>query len=309
MANIYDGAFRTIINDCRKWIIPLVNEIFGENYTGNEEVWFLPNEHFLDQQDKPGKERITDTNFRIIGKDIKKYHIECESSYPDGKITIRLFEYDAQIALDEGEIIEETLTVTFPNTAVLYLRTYKKTPNKMKYVIATPGGIVQYNIPIIKMQDYSLDIIFEKRLFMLIPFYIFSHENHFSEYNRNEQKLKELKAEYQVILEKLDKLEQQEVIGAFDKRTIIELSGDVIQEIARRYENVQKGIGDMMRGALIETEARTILNQGKNQGISETKKKTAMKMLKRGKLTTEEIAEDLELSIEEVEQLAKLQTM
>lgn len=32
-------------------------------------------------------------------------------------------------------------------------------------------------------------------------------------------------------------------------------------------------------------------------------------MLKRGKLTTEEIAEDLELSIEEVEQLAKLQTM
>ena len=309
MANIYDGAFRTIVNDCRKWIIPLVNEIFGENYTGNEEVWFLSNEHFLDQQDKPDKERITDTNFRIIGKDIKKYHIECESSYPDGKITIRLFEYDAQIALDEGEIIEETLTVTFPNTAVLYLRTYKKTPNKMKYVIATPGGIVQYNIPIIKMQDYSLDIIFEKRLFMLIPFYIFSHENHFSEYNRNEQKLKELKAEYQVILEKLDKLEQQEVIGAFDKRTIIELSGDVIREIARRYENVQKGIGDMMRGALIETEARTILNQGKNQGISETKKKTAMKMLKRGKLTTEEIAEDLELSIEEVEQLAKLQTM
>ncbi len=107
----------------------------------------------------------------------------------------------------------------------------------------------------------------------------------------------------------MDKLEQQEVIGAFDKRTIIELSGDVIQEIARRYENVQKGIGDMMRGALIETEARTILNQGKSQGISETKKKTAMKMLKRGKLTTEEIAEDLELSIEEVEQLAKLQTM
>lgn len=309
MANIYDGAFRTIINDCRKWIIPLVNEIFGENYTGNEEVCFLPNEHFLDQQDKPDKERITDTNFRIIGKDIKKYHIECESSYPDRKITIRLFEYDAQIALDEGEIIEETLTVTFPNTAVLYLRTYKKTPNKMKYVIATPGGIVQYNIPIIKMQDYSLDTIFEKRLFMLIPFYIFSHENRFSEYNRNEQKLKELKVEYQVILEKLDKLEQQEVIGAFDKRTIIELSGDVIQEIARRYENVQKGIGDMMRGTLIETEARTILNQGKSQGISETKKKTAMKMLKRGKLTTEEIAEDLELSIEEVEQLAKLQTM
>ena len=63
--------------------------------------------------------------------------------------------------------------MTFPNTAVLYLRTYKKTPDKMKYVIITPGGTVQYDIPIMKVQKYSLDDIFEKRLLMLIPFYIF----------------------------------------------------------------------------------------------------------------------------------------
>ena len=42
-------------------------------------------------------------------------------------------------------------------------------------------------------------------------------------------------------------------IGAFDKRTIIDLSGDVIKEIAQKYENVQKVVGDMMRGAMIET--------------------------------------------------------
>ena len=116
MANIYDGAFRTILNDCRKLIIPVINEIFGETYTGNEEIRFFPNEHFLDQQDKADKERITDTNFTVYGKMPKKYHVECESSLPDGRITIRLFEYDAQIALDEGGVTEETLTVTFPNT-------------------------------------------------------------------------------------------------------------------------------------------------------------------------------------------------
>ena len=305
MANIYDGAFRTILNDCRKLIIPVINEIFGETYTGEEEIQFFPNEHFIDQQDEAGRERITDTNFTVFGKTPKKYHIECESSLSDGKITIRLFEYDAQIALDEGEVTEETLTVTFPNTAVLYLRTYQKTPDKMKYVIITPGGTVQYDVPIMKVQKYSLDDIFEKRLLILIPFYIFSHEKSFPEYNSNEQKLAELKAEYQEILERLDRLERQEVIGAFDKRTIIELSGDVIKEIAQKYENVQKGVGDIMGGALIETEARTILNQG----IRETKKQTALRMLKIGKLTTEEIAEYLELSVEEVEQLAGLQTV
>ena len=309
MGNIYDGAFRTILNDCRKLIIPVINEIFDEHYTGEEEIRFFPNEHFLDQQDAADKERITDTNFQIIGRIVKKYHLECESSLPDGKITIRLFEYDAQIALDEGEVTEETLTVIFPNTAVMYLRAYKKTPDKMKYVIVTPGGTVQYDVPIMKVQSYSLDEIFEKRLLMLIPFYIFSHEKSFSEYNNNEQKLEELKAEYRIILERLDDLEKQGIIGAFDKRTIIELSSDVIREIARKYENVQKGIGAMMRGPLIQTEARTILNRGISQGISETKKETALRMLKMGKLTVEEIAEYSALSVAEVEQLANLQTV
>ena len=309
MGNIYDGAFRTILNDCRKLIIPVINEIFSEHYTGEEDIRFFPNEHFLDQQDVADKERITDTNFQIIGITAKKYHLECESSLPDGRITIRLFKYDAQIALDEGEVTEETLTVTFPNTAVMYLRAYKKTPDKMKYVIITPGGTVQYDVPIMKVQSYSLDEIFEKRLLMLIPFYIFSHEKSFSEYNNNEQKLEELKAEYRIILERLDDLEKQGIIGAFDKRTIIELSSDVIREIARKYENVQKGIGAMMRGPLIQTRARTILNRGISQGISETKKETALRMLKAGKLTVEEIAEYSALSVAEVEQLANLQTV
>ena len=107
-------------------------------------------------------------------------------------------------------------------------------------------------------------------------------------------------------MERLDKLECQNVIGAFDKRTIIELSNDVIREIAQKYENVRKGVGEIMGGALIETEARVILNQGKSEGISETKKKTALRMLRMGKLTIEEIAECAELSVAEVEQIAGL---
>ena len=168
-------------------------------------------------------------------------------------------------------------------------------------MIVTPGGTIQYDIPIMKVQTYSVDDIFEKRLLMLVPFYIFSHEKSFPEYNSNAQKLEELKAEYQEILEKLDELERQEVIGAFDKQTIIDLSGDVLDEIAQKYENVQKGLGDMMRGALLETSARTILNQG----ISQNQRETALRMLKRGKMTIEEIAEDTGLSVAEVEQLAE----
>ena len=41
MSDIYDGAFRTILNDCRKLVIPVINEIFGESYTGDEKIEFF----------------------------------------------------------------------------------------------------------------------------------------------------------------------------------------------------------------------------------------------------------------------------
>ena len=69
------------------------------------------------------------------------------------------------------------------------------------------------------------------------------------------------------------------------------------------YENVQKGIGEIMGGALIETEARTILNQGR----TEMKREMACKLIKNGKLSIEEIAECSGLKLEEVEELANLQ--
>lgn len=270
MADIYDGAFRTIINDCRHLLLPLINEIFQEDYSGNERIEFHPNEHFIDQQNEADKRRITDTNFTII-RDIsrKNYHLECESGSPDGRMTIRLFEYDAQIALDDGTVVKETLTVTFPHTAVLYLRSSQKMPEQMRYVMITPGGTVEYEIPIMKVQTYSIDEIFQKKLLLLIPFYMFTHEKDFEIYNSNEEKLQQLKAEWRYILERLNQMEQQGGIGAFDKRTIIEISKDVIKELAKKYVNISQEVGDIMSGALLETEARKIRDEGKTVAIQQ----------------------------------------
>lgn len=80
VANIpYDDVFRTLLNDCSSLIIPVINEIFGEHYTGEEEIVFSPNEHFLNQQGGKEGERITDTNFKIIAAETKKYHWECQA--------------------------------------------------------------------------------------------------------------------------------------------------------------------------------------------------------------------------------------
>ena len=45
---------------------------------------------------------------------------------------------------------------------------------------------IRHDVPIMKIQSYSLNDIFKKRLLLLIPFYIFSHEKSFPEYNSKE---------------------------------------------------------------------------------------------------------------------------
>jgi len=76
----YDDVFRTLLNDCSTLILPLLNEVFGEHYSGEETILFSPNEHFLNQQDGKEVERITDSSFKVLGKELKKYHLECQSS-------------------------------------------------------------------------------------------------------------------------------------------------------------------------------------------------------------------------------------
>jgi hypothetical protein len=300
MGDIYDSAFRTVLNDCRKLIIPLLNVAFGENYTGDEKVEFYPNEHFIKQQDEMDIKRITDTNFAVygIGGIKKKYHWECQST-PDSKIVIRLFEYDAQIALDEGDVSGERLTVEFPHTAVLYLRGGKNVDN-YRFTIKTPGGTVEYDVPLIKMQQYSLDEIFEKKLYMLIPFYIFTKESEFQECEENADKLEKLKGEYQDIVNRLEQLLEDGEMTYFDKISLLEATENVIKEIAKKYEKVREGVNEAMRGPLLESNARKFRDEGIELGISIV----VLNMYKKG-YTVEQISDMIELDIESVKAIVE----
>lgn len=88
----YDDVFRTLLNDCSPLIIPVINEMFGEHYSGQEKIIFSPNEHFLNQLGGNEDERITDTSFKIEGKEAKKYHLEYQSS-TDNSMLVRFFKY------------------------------------------------------------------------------------------------------------------------------------------------------------------------------------------------------------------------
>ena len=264
----YDDVFRTLLNDCSPLIIPVINEIFGEHYSGQEKIIFSPNEHFLNRQGGNEEERVTDSSFKIEGKETKKYHLECQSS-TDNSMVVRFFEYDTQIALDEGQIRGNILTVTLPHSAVLFLRHHTSTPDTLKIRMVTPGGTIEYDIYVMKSQQYTLKDIFQKNLLLLIPFYIFSHETRFKEYEKDETKLRMLQNEYEQIKNKLEELTNQGIISEYTRCTIIDMSNKVLEHIAAKYNSVKEGVKAVMGGKVLEYEAKTIKKEGIREGIEQ----------------------------------------
>lgn len=86
-------------------------------------------------------------------------------------------------------------------------------------------------------------------------------------------------------------------ISEFMKCTIVDMSNRVLEHIASNYENVREGVKLVMGGRVLDYEAKDIRN-GRSKEIAEN-------MLKRGKLSFEEIAEDAGMSVSEVEKLAE----
>lgn len=250
----YDDSFRTLLTDCKRLVVPLVNEMFGENWSESESVELFQNEAFVTAG--ADTKRITDSNF-TIGKS-RRYHIECQSN-PDGTMTVRVFEYASQIAITTAESDISKTVFTMPSSGILYLRCNENTPDYHIIEVHTPGGNVSYKVPIIKIKDYTLEELLEKRLFFLIPFYFFNYS--LDELEKNHEKIEEMKQTYMNLWNKLETCVQQGVITEFEKTSIKAMCDKVAQSLAKNYENVKEGVEGIMGGNILDYEAKRIRNE------------------------------------------------
>ena len=268
-ATIYDDVWRTLVHDFPMFLVAFINELFSENYSENVRIEFLQDIHQQNQPDGGIEKRITDTYFRIVDEDgnVKKYHVECQST-ADNSMLVRIFEYGAQIALDDAVKKGNRIVLEFPHAAVLFLRSTGNTPDEMEIVIKTPGGSVEYKIPVAKMQSYTIDMMFKKKLLILLPFYLFVVEKSLKDYEENSGKRQELMDSLRMIVAGLDNLLLLGDIDALARKSLVELSAKVNHHLARNYAKVQKEAKNIMGGKVLDYEAKTIYMNGKNDGIA-----------------------------------------
>ncbi len=279
----YYDAFRTMETECDDIVIPFVNYFYNESYDKTAVITRMRNEHFIENQDKSDEKRITDSHFSITYKGVsKKYHWECESRKYDGSMLVKLFEYDSQIAVDGSRVRSSVLRVSFPNTGLLLLRKTEKIPDKATIIIDTPGGAVEYNAIIAKVSDFTIDSIFENRLYLLIPFYIFNYEKHFKAINTDSSRTEELAEVYRTIIARLDKELNSSNLSAYSYGVIIRLTHKVLYKLTMKHKAVQEKVGGVMGGKVLDLPEVRLYHQGVEEGERQGEKKGLKKGLKQG---------------------------
>ena len=304
---IFDDVFRTMMEKMTFLVVPLINDVFHTSYPADVEIVQLRNEY-----QRLDGEIITDSRL-LIGNRI--YHIECQST-GDAEMVIRMIEYDFAVSLETKQIENGRYKIYFPHSCVLYLRGKGRKDTLGMDIIMPDGRVIKYELPAIYIERYTQDVIFQKKLLFLLPFYVIRYEKSREDIEKDPEKLQKLLDEYVTISRRLEEslLENgKEALHRYLVEVIIKIADYIFSD----SEKTKKGVDRAMGGEVLELKTDKLINEirqdvkeeVKEEIKTETKEKIVICMLKRGKSTLEEIAADTQMPIEQVERIKKEQQL
>ena len=153
------------------------------------------------------------------------------------------------------------------------------------------------------MQNYTIDIMFKKRLLILLPFYLFVVDKSLKDCEADSDKLAELLNSLQTIVKGLDALLILGDIDELTRNSILEFSNMVNTHLARNYAMVRKGAEDIMGGKILEYESKTIFQNGIRLGREEGREEKEISMIVsmlKNKLSLEQIVTITGLTMEKI---------
>ena len=155
---------------------------------------------------------------------------------------------------------------------------------KMSILIETEDGSLRIPVQVVRMADYSMDELFEKKLYILLPFYLFNFERQFGEIEGDREKEEALLKEYRSMKDRLEALvaEAEVTSGAteednnsastalmdeFTRQLVVDMTKKVAGKLAEKFPRVKKGVETMFGGQILDYEAKRIRMDGWRDGL------------------------------------------
>jgi len=216
---IYDRTFKRILTLSDTAVINLINGLFGTNHSINSKITY----NWTEYENKDLKRILADSILTINERDI--YHIEAQMT-EDEEIVFRVFEYGFGHAYQNRILEKGGETLVFPQPCVIYLDEGRKEKVLDEYTLTLQfkgQGTYSYKVPIVKLQNYSTKELSDKKMVILIPFFLL----------KLRKKLE--KARTKENIEELQKLIEDDIMGCIE---INEELGNISAEDARNLKHL-----------------------------------------------------------------------
>ena len=266
----YDSAFKSIIKKCPRMALFLINEMFyktgliEEKYDGTERV------ELLDKELPDLEFGDLELDLRVaVHKSIRRtFHMECQST-ADGTVILRMIRYDTRSALEEADYTTSSIHVKIDDSGIVFLRSTRNTPEIMTVILEAPQGhSVSYQIPVVRMQNYTMEYIIDNKLFILLPFLFFNFEAQLGKAPKEKPLYMEILDLYDTILSRLKELVESDVITAYEASTLYDALKTVFEALGKTNK-AEEEVASIMGGKILEFSADKYYDEGRAEGWTE----------------------------------------
>ena len=170
---LWDEIMKALVYTMPEQLFPLIEEVYGITYPKGTTVQFLSTEQpvFPNNTEEAFTSQFMDLSVLIAGTDY--YHIECQMKN-DHQMVIRMLSYDLHFAMQHCETEQDAageMILHFPRSVVLYPEKNGKIPDRLRCrIIFQDNSEHTYQVPTVKMQDYSMEEIQRKHLILFLPY-------------------------------------------------------------------------------------------------------------------------------------------
>ena len=263
----YDAVFWAGVQGLTQYLVPLVNEAFGEHFTNSASVELLPGKQADQKPDSSFERGEMDTLALLIEKAVKmKYHFEVETHANRG-IFIRIGRYDLSVARNNFAWTERGIETQLPQSAVIFLAGGESIQDKVSIFYKGAQGEARNDVPVLKIKRYSIDDLFQKRLLLLLPFYSFHFDGKFEQMEVDG--IGELEEAFDEIHTRLVALTEDGGIDEAQRSQLLDCMQRVLEKQTIKYKNVSEGVRKLMGGYIFYTRTDAILDKGRAEGREE----------------------------------------
>ena len=243
---LWDEIMKALVYTMPEQLFPFIEEVYGITYPKGTSVQFLSTEQpvFPNNTEEAFTSQFMDLSVLINGTDY--YHIECQMKN-DHQMVIRMLSYDLHFAMQHCEAEQDAtgeMILHFPRSVVLYPEKNGKIPDKLRCrIIFQDNSEHTYQVPTVRMQDYSMEEIQRKHLILFLPYVLLRLRPQLESRNRiNKEELTSLVNFVIVILNEEVQLGN---ITELQQKDILELFTRASKKIFTHYPEYQREVSSM----------------------------------------------------------------